>query len=372
MRALRAIRSRARSELVLVISCIASLGTFFFVPPSFETARHIDWKVLACLFCLMTAIGGAKNAGVFSVAASRLARLSGSTRSLSALLVFVTFFSSMAITNDVALITFVPLTLVVLSKNPKPMTRIITVTLQTIAANIGSALTPIGNPQNLYVFSRYDMSLSSFLGETAGIVILGGVLLVVAISAVGKGPVGYRVPVDTAPVDVHRAAIFGLLFLVSVSAVFGLVPYQPVVALAAISVLAADRRLARMLDYGLLLTFVCFFVCIGNLGEIPRIASFLTAAAERNALATGIIASQLISNVPAAILLSGYVPDPGELVRSVSIGGLGTLIASLASVISFKFFARERPDETFKYLTVFTALNAIFLCILWVFAELAY
>ncbi len=372
MTALRAIISRARRETVLLISFAAALVTLFFVHPSFDMARHIDWKVLACLFCLMSAVGGAKNAGVFTVAASRLVRLSGSTRALSAMLVFVTFLSSMAITNDVALITFIPLALIVLSGTPRPMTRILTVVLQTIAANIGSSLTPIGNPQNLYIFSRYQLSIARFVSETAGIVVFGGILISICLVLIDNTPVEYRIPVDSAPVDIPRATAFGSLFVVSVLVVFGVLPFMPVSILAAVTVMVLDRRLARTLDYGLLLTFVCFFVCTGNLGDIPRVSSFLTSVAERQALATGILASQLISNVPAAILLSAYVTDAGDLVRAVSVGGLGTLIASLASVISFKYFARERPEETLRYLTVFTILNFLFLGILWVFARYWY
>ena len=368
MNVLTAIRSRAKRETVLLISLAAALSTLFFVPPSTAMARHIDWKVLACLYCLMAAVGGAKNSGVFSVAASHLARLSGSTRSLSGTLVVITFFSSMAITNDVALITFVPLSLLVLAGTPRPMTRILTIVLQTVAANLGSSLTPIGNPQNLFLFSRYGMSLSAFVAETAGIVAIGGALLVVSLGAIRKEPVVYRIPADKVPVDIPRSIAFGALFLASVMVVFGTLPFVPVCVAATVTVAVFDRRLARTLDYGLLLTFVCFFVCTGNLGDIPGVSSFLTSVASKRPLATGILASQAISNVPAAILLSDYTNESGELIRAVSIGGLGTLIASLASVISFKFFARERPGETSKYLIVFSVVNAAYLVILWLFA----
>lgn len=366
MKLLSIMKSRVKRETVFLISLMAALMTLFFVPPSLNMTRHIDWKVLACLFCLMVAVGGVRNAGVLSVAASRLARLSKSTRSLSATLVFLTFFTSMAITNDVALITFIPLSLIVLAETPRPMTRILTIVLQTIAANIGSSLTPIGNPQNLFLFSRYDLSLYSFFAETAGIVLVGGLLLCMSLFAIRRDPVVYRIPVDAAPVVVSHAVAFGLLFIASVLAVFGILPFVPVSIVSALTILMLDRRLARTLDYGLLLTFVCFFVCTGNLGEIPSVASFLTSVVDKHTLATGILASQIISNVPAAILLSGYTSDAGSLVRAVSIGGLGTLIASLASVISFKFFARNRPFETMKYLGVFSAINAIYLGVIWI------
>lgn len=355
------LRTFARKETVFLISLGAALVSFLLVPPSLALFRCLDYKVLACLFCLMSSVAGARKAGVLDVFASRLVRMSGSVRSLGGLLVFGTFFSSMAITNDVALITFIPLSLIVLSGVPDRKVRVTIIVLQTIAANMGSSLTPIGNPQNLFLFSRYDISLQGFLAETGTIVAASGLLLAGSLAFLPDRKLDKRSVSDSFAINITHASVYGVLFIVTVMGVFGVVDYRPVLVLLVITVLVLDRKILSTLDYGLLGTFVCFFVFIGTMQEIPELRSILSRVVGEHPLASGIVSSQFISNVPAAILLSGFTSSAGDLLRGVSIGGLGTIIASLASVISFKFYTRSYPDETVSYLVCFTKWNLCFI-----------
>lgn len=357
-------RSFAKRETVFLLSLMAALVSFFFEPPSAALAGCIDYKVLSCLFCLMASVAGARKAGVLDVFASRLVLLSGTVRALGAMLIFGTFVSSMAITNDVALITFVPLSLIVLSRIPDSRVRITVIVLQTIAANMGSALTPIGNPQNLFLYSFFDLPLSVFLGETAIVVAVSAILLAISLRVLPAIRLDGRTATSTFLIDGKRAIAYGVLFLLAVAGVFGLLDYRLVLIVIAASTFIIDRRLLATLDYGLLGTFVCFFIFIHNIQGIQELKGFLSDAVGKHPLVSGIAVSQCISNVPAAILLSGFTQSAGDLIRGVSIGGLGTIIASLASVISFKFFAHSYPAETFRYLAVFTVWNVAYMAIL--------
>lgn len=358
------LRSFAKRETVFLLSLTAALVSFLFEPPSAVLVECIDYKVLSCLFCLMAAVAGARKAGVLDVFASRLVRLSSSVRALGGMLIFGTFVSSMAITNDVALITFVPLSLIVLSRIPDSRVRITVIVLQTIAANMGSALTPIGNPQNLFLYSFYGLSLSRFLGETAVVVAASAVLLAVSLGVLPAMRLDGRTDSNTFHIDGRKSIAYGVLFLLAVTGVFGILDYRLVLVVITVSVFAVDRRLLATLDYGLLGTFVCFFIFIHNIQGIQELKVFLSDAVGRHPLLSGVAVSQCISNVPAAILLSGFTQSAGDLIRGVSIGGLGTIIASLASVISFKFFAHSYPAETFRYLAIFTVWNVVYMAIL--------
>ena len=366
------LRSFAKRETVFLISLLAALVSFLFTPPSAAMFRCIDYKVLSCLFCLMASVAGARKAGVLDVFASRLVRMSGSVRALGGILVFGTFFSSMAITNDVALITFVPLSLIVLSQVPDRRVRVTVIVLQTIAANMGSALTPIGNPQNLFLYSYYGVTLSRFLAETGIIVAASALLLACSLAFLPGIRLDRRTASNAFMIDGKRAIVYGILFLVTVFGVFGFLDYRPVLVIILAVVFVIDRRMLLSLDYGLLGTFVCFFIFIGNIQVIQALKDFLSGVVGGHPLVSGIVTSQVISNVPAAILLSGFTSSAGDLIRGVSIGGLGTIIASLASVISFKFYAHSYPEETFGYLAVFTAWNLVFMAVLFMVTVMAF
>jgi len=356
----------AMRETVLLISLVAAISSAAFVPPDRGYLDYLDWKVLSSLFCLMAVVAGFRKQGVFEIVGLSLIRLTGSLRALALALVFATFAASMFVTNDVALITFVPFSLALLGPVASASSRATIIVLQTIAANVGSSLTPVGNPQNLYLFSFYEMSPVDFFCAIGPIVAAGAVFLALALLAV-PARVGLTAPSTGYAGKPNRrlVAVLAALFVLSVLAVFRVVDWR--IALAAVVVFLAlfARDLFARVDYSLLLTFVAFFVFIGNLQRIDSVRSLLTGLVAKDVVLVGVLASQVISNVPAAILLSPFTTDAAGLLVGVSVGGMGTIIASLASVISFKFFARECPEETRRYLGIFTAWNLAFLVVLY-------
>lgn len=362
-----------KRETVLVIACASAVLSSCFVSPSAEYLSYIDFKVLACLFCLMGVVSGLRKTGLFDRAAASLTRHTTSLRTMSALLVGTTFVVSMFITNDVALITFVPFSLLVLRNEQSGRLRIRIIVLQTIAANVGSSLTPVGNPQNLFLFSYYKMESGAFFSAIAPVVAIGAALLAGALFSV---PAASSAKPVTAGPNFHTSRTMVLaycaLFVVSVLAVFRVFDYRFVTVAVLAFLLAFDRSVIKRIDYSLLFTFVGFFIFIGNLRHIDSINAFVTSIVSSNVTLVSALASQFISNVPAAIFLSGFTDDSASLLRGVSIGGMGTLIASLASVISFKFFSRERPDETIRFLLVFAFWNALFFAVLLGMAAILY
>jgi len=353
--------SFVKRETVLVIAVSAAFLSMLLIPPSADYAGYIDFKVLSCLFCLMAVVAGLRKTGLFDVAAAALTRFSGTVRGLSILLITSTFFISMLVTNDVALITFVPFTLILLKNIAEQRSRITIITLQTIAANIGSSLTPIGNPQNLYLFSYYHLNFLSFLSAISPLVAIGGLLLLVACLTVKNEKLSVRSGSVNYSPDIRQIALYVLLFAVSVLSVFRILDYWLVLAIVIIGVFIADKTLFARIDYSLLITFIGFFVFIGNVRQIDSLSRILTSLVNRNVVLVSALTSQIISNVPAAILLSRFTNDAQSLLRGVSIGGMGTTIASLASVISYKFFVHDRPESGLAFLRIFSFWNILFL-----------
>ncbi|MDD3822133.1 MAG: SLC13 family permease [Sphaerochaetaceae bacterium] len=351
-----------RREPVLVLSLALAILSMFLNPPSRQYLAYMDFKVLGCLFALMAVVSAFRSIGMFERLSIRLLSRVKTTRQVSALLVGLAFFSSMLITNDVALITFVPFTLVVFGmlKDPRPI--IITIVLQTVAANVGSSLTPMGNPQNLYLFSFYGMDAHDFFVTMVPLVGVGGIVLLLMLSVIGGrnqaivGPGQEDVP----PLDKRKVARYFLLFVFSVLAVFDVVPWYLVVPVVAVTV---GREQLRTVDYGLLLTFVGFFIFVGNLGDLPAVRSLIERMLSGRVFLVSLFASQFLSNVPAALLLSHFTDESAQLLLGVNAGGCGTLIASLASVISFKFFAAHDAKASWRYLWVFTKVNILFVLV---------
>jgi Na+/H+ antiporter NhaD/arsenite permease-like protein len=352
-------------EPVLSISLALAASSSAMVRPSVGYFDYIDFKVLACLFCLMAVVEGLRKTGLFDRAAAALTRHTVSVRAMAAILVGATFFMSMAITNDVALITFIPFSLLLMKKLENPGTRIRVITLQTIAANTGSAMTPIGNPQNLFLFSFYSMDAAGFFAAIFPVVLTGAIMLAIALCTIRDEEIPKVSAGHNYDSDARFVFAYALFFLASVLAVFRVIDYRILTLVLILFLLFFDRRLILRVDYSLLLTFVGFFVFIGNLQHIRIVSDFLTRIVNMNVTLIAALSSQIISNVPAAILLSGFTGDSHALLRGVSIGGMGTLIASLASVISFKFFSQDRKGETLRYLGVFTFWNFLFLAVLY-------
>lgn len=360
-----------KSEIVLVVSALAALVSASFVQPSLDYLEYLDWRVLALLFCLMAVVAGLGKVGLFQVVSQALLRRAANVRILSLVLVCLCFFSAMLITNDVALITFVPLALAVLSLTD-PKTLAYVVALQTVAANLGSMLTPVGNPQNLYLYAYYRMSAPEFLKLTLPLAAVSFLLLTMGVMFVKPQAVelqfGYRARIGSRKQLVLLAGLFSLC----IASVLGWLHYLVTTAAVLISLLIMNRKLFRRIDYGLLLTFVCFFIFVGNIGKIEVIRSFVANAISGRELPAAILLSQVISNVPAAVMLSTFTSAKAALVIGTNLGGLGTLVASLASLISFKQYARHKNSKTSLYLIIFTAVNLIMLLFLIGFAAAWY
>ena len=339
-----------------------------FVPPDAVYLSYPDYRTLALLFCLMAVVGGFQSIGVFTLLGQKLLAGAGNVRRLSSVLVFLCFFSSMIITNDVALITFVPFTILVFRMTGKEKNLLKITVLETIAANLGSMATPVGNPQNLYLYSISGISMSEFLGAVLPYTVLAAALLCAVLFFEKKERIRVEVSMGALnlPVKIffRRLGLYLGLLILCFLVVFRVLPYLPVLGVVAAAVYLCDRKILKEIDYMLLLTFLCFFVFIGNVKRIDQVSALLMSMIQGRELLTGILASQIISNVPAAILLSGFTEQIVPLLTAVNLGGLGTLIASLASLITYKFYTREFAQQKGEFLKVFTKWNVIFLAAL--------
>lgn len=353
--------TRFRKDPVLYLSALGALISMLFVPPSGAYLHYLDYRVLALLLSLMLVVAGLQATGFFDSVVRRLLRRVHNTRSLAMVLVGSCFFASMLITNDVSLITFVPLTILLLQKAGQRKLLIPVIVLQTIAANLGSMLTPMGNPQNLYLHSLSGMSTGTFLKTMAPAVSLSLLLLLAAILLLIRPQ---EIQPSAEKTSCRGAWLWLLLFTLCLLSVLQIVPYGITLWVVLAAAALTNRSLLRQADYSLLLTFVFFFVFIGNLKQLPAVSQFFSSRLSGHELLAGVLLSQIISNVPAAMLLSGFTKNYAALLLGVNLGGLGTLIASMASLISYKLYIRTETARPASYLGVFTALNVIFLAIL--------
>lgn len=355
--------SFVKSNVVLMVSLLAALVSMIFVPPCEAYLGYIDVSVIILLFCLMGAVAGLRSLGVFDAISSVLLSKTGSARVIAFILMNLCFFCSMLVTNDVALITFVPLTLGLYAGSGLTSQLIMTIVIETAAANLGSMLTPIGNPQNLFLYKHYTMSIDSFFGAVLMLGIIGYVLLTLSVLLVKKGVVesqSERRSFKPGP----RFLLYSAVFLLCVLSVAGLVS-EYVCLIAAVAVmLLADYMLFTKIDYSLLLTFVCFFIFVGNIGSIEAVRDFVAELLTGRELLVSAMLSQVISNVPAAAMLADFTENSVQLLCGVNIGGLGTPIASLASLISYRFYASSEDAKRGRYMLVFLAVNVVMLVIM--------
>lgn len=357
-----------KNETVLSVAVILAVISSFFITPDIEYLNYIDFRTLGLLFCLMTVMAGLQKTGVFGFMAENLLKRIHSTKSLIFILIMLCFFFSMLITNDVALITFVPFTLTVLDMlggDVKDKTIIPVVAMQTVAANLGSMLTPIGNPQNLYLHGISGLGVGEFMLLMLPYTVISFALLSAwALLRKGKGDVKISFNEKTRIKKKGKVVIYSTLFCVCLITVAHALDYRVMLLVVIAMTAAADYRIFARVDYTLLLTFIAFFVFIGNMGRIPMFSNYINTIINGRECITGILSSQLISNVPAALLLSGFTDNIRPLIVGVNIGGLGTLIASMASLISFKYIGRENKSLRGRYLFYFTVVNVVFLAVL--------
>ena len=357
--------SFCKREAILCLAALAAVLSALWVYPSPEYIHYFDWRTLSQLFCLMLVVAGFQSLGIFSACIHRLLKHIRNTRQLAALLVLACFFTSMLITNDVALLTFVPFAILALRQTGQSRHMILVLIMQTLSANLGSMLTPLGNPQNLYLYGLAHLSLPAFLrimAPTSGISL---VLLILLLFCLPKQPLTENIALGASDSMPHNKTIaFSGLFLICLLCVLHILPYPVMLAIIIVSVFFLDRHLFRHVDYSLLATFAAFFIFVGNLKQMPAVSSLLQSFVTGREILVSVLSSQIISNVPSAVLLSGFTENYQDLLLGVNIGGLGTLIASMASLISFKFYCREKDSQKGRYLLWFTLLNLGFLAAL--------
>lgn len=373
-----------KKEAVLCIAVLLAGMSMILVPPDAEYLSYIDFRTLGILFCLMAIVAGIRDMGLFELLAGKLLGAVRGMGGMVAVLVLLCFFLSMLITNDVALITFVPFTLTVMDRLEERLREkwlLKTVVMQTIAANLGSMFTPIGNPQNLYLYGLADTDVATFLRWMLPYTVLSLLLLLGWIFAAacrsGKGMTGrswikaeedggrISLPVGAktgkrSPLDVVS---YALLAFYSLLAVGRILSWWMALVLVLAYTLCRNAKLLGRVDYSLLGTFAALFVFVGNMGRIPAFHDMLMKMLQGHETATAVLASQVMSNVPAAILLSGFTDQIRELIVGTNLGGLGTMIASMASLISFKYVAAAGQRKG-RYFCLFTAANLVFLAVL--------
>ena len=357
-----------KKEAVLSVAVILAVGSSFLVHPDKEYLGYIDFRTLAILFCLMAVMAGLQQIGLFGYVAEKLLKLVKHVRGIIFILIMLCFFSSMLITNDVALITFVPFTFIVLKmilgeRAEKLIVPV--VVMQTIAANLGSMLTPIGNPQNLYLYGKTSMNFGSFIGFMLPYTVIAFILLTawcLLFPYKGEKQAALQLVKETSLVIYKKQlTVYGVLFVLCLLTVAHILSYEVTLLAVLVVVFFLDKNVLGKVDYALLLTFVGFFIFIGNMGRIPAFHAFIQEIITGNEVITSVIASQFMSNVPAALLLSGFTNQYELLIIGTNLGGLGTIIASMASLISFKYIGKEYRNLRGKYLLYFTVANILFL-----------
>ena len=372
-----------KSNAVLIISGILAFISCFFVAPSMDYINYINFRVLAILFSLMLIVAELVRLGVFY---SLSAALFKSPKYISLFLCFLAFFLSMLITNDVALVTLVPFGIMVISgfkisKSDKCKIMCLTMIFMTISANLGSMLTPIGNPQNLYLYTKYGYSIGKFISVMFPFSLVSFILItlyvIISLDKFGEptgsisdfGKDNNSKKYSQAPGDKRfyiNLSITIILFILAVLCVLNVINYKLMFIIVSLSILILDCKAFKEVDYSLLVTFVFFFVLTGNLGNISAFTNLITGILNKNVVFTGIISSQFISNVPAAMLLSAFTDNGRDLLIGTNLGGLGTLIASMASLITYRFYAKYKADNDISdhYLLYFTIVNIMTLIIL--------
>lgn len=357
------IRSFVAKNTVLVIAATLAIASCFFVTPDAEYIGYFDLKTLTCLFCTLAVICALKNLRFFTIVAHKIVRTAGNTRTLAISLVYITFIGSMFLANDMALLTFLPLGYISLTATCKEKYMAVIFILQNIAANLGGMLTPFGNPQNLYIYTKFNIPTGEFMSVmlipfALSILLFTGCCLFIPKESLELNSA------DDDKINTKRTVFNLVLFALAILTVFRIVPYYICLPVVLFSVLFTDRDALKKVDYPLLLTFVSFFLLAGNIARIDAVNSFFSSLLQKDTLLTSVLSCQIMSNVPSAILLSEFTENWKELLIGVNIGGVGTLISSLASLITFREYTSHVKGKTLQYVGLFSAFNFGFLIIL--------
>lgn len=352
-----------KNHTVTVVAFVAAVVTSFLVPPDRAYFSYFDLRTLTCLFLTLAVVCALRNIKFFTILARRIVMLTGNLRTLALVLVYITFIGSMIIANDMALITFLPLGYFALSvtKNEKHMAYVFI--LQNISANLGGMLTPFGNPQNLYLYSYYQIPTLEFTRIMLPPFLLAVAMLTACCFLLRPTPLSITEEFPE-KLNVRRTVLYLILFAFSILIVFRVAPYWTGLLLIPAVLFVLDRDALLAVDYPLLLTFAFFFVFSGNMARIDAVNRFASALLEKSPLLVSELSCQCISNVPTAILLSRFTENYRAVLLGVNIGGTGTLIASLASLITFSEYRLLYPGHGKQYFLLFTLINAVFLAVL--------
>lgn len=351
-----------KKEIVLSVAIVLTIITCFFVPIDSQYINYFDYNTLICLFCMLVVVAGLKSTNIFELISRKLIGFFHNRRSVIMALVFGTFFFDMIVANDMSLITFLPLTYIVLHSTKNDKYLAFTFIMQTIAANMGGMITPYGNPQNLYLYSYYNIETTEFFSILLIQSICVAVLLFICCMFIKNEPLELKKELN---ININKKIfVYVILFVTVILSIFRIIPYLLALIFVILIVLIIDRKRFKEVDYALILTFMIFFVFSGNIARVSVIKEFISKLVVNNTMLAGIVSCQFISNVPTAIFLSRFTINYRELLIAVNIGSLGILISSLASLITLKEFLKHQPKSFFKYLGLFTLFNTIFLVVL--------
>lgn len=354
-----------KKNIVMFVALIAAIITSCIVPPDAEYLSYFDFKTLTCLFCVLAIVCALRNIRFFYLLARKIVKQFKNARLSILALVYITFIGSMLIANDMALLTFLPLGYLVLTTTGKEKYMAFTFIMQNIAANLGGMLTPFGNPQNLYLYTKFNIPNQEFLGIMAPPFIVAITLITVCCLFIKPEPL--QIPDEQIKLPKWRTALYLLLFALAIAIVFRSIPYYIGLIIPAV-LLFADIDALKKVDYPLLLTFVFFFIFAGNMARMDAVRTFFSMLLNKSTLVFSTFSCQFISNVPSAILLSQFTENYRELLIGVNIGGVGTLIASLASLITFREYTKHNPKKAGRYIGLFSAFNFSFLILLLLFS----
>jgi Na+/H+ antiporter NhaD/arsenite permease-like protein len=355
--------SFVKRNAVMFIAFLAALVTSFVIPIDEAYFNYFDYKTLTCLFCVLAVVCALKNINFFYILARKIVHRFNTARICILALVYITFIGSMLIANDMALMTFLPLGYFVLTTTEKQKYMAFTFIMQNIAANLGGMLTPFGNPQNLYLYSKFNIPNLEFM-SIMFIPFIASVAIITLCCIVFVKPEKLKLDDIKLILDPVRTVVYLLLFALSIAIVFRGIPYVVGLVVIPLALLVLDRKALKMVDYPLLFTFAFFFVFAGNMSRIDFVREFFSSLLDKNTLLFSILSCQFISNVPSAILLSQFTSNYADLLVGVNIGGVGTLISSLASLITFREYTRIYPEKTRYYLVMFSTFNFSFLILL--------
>ena len=362
-RQMKAVKLFIKQNTVTCIAFLAAVFTCIIVPPDKEYLDYFDLKTLTCLFCVLAVVCALKNVNFFYMLARKIVQLFRNARMSVLALVYITFIGSMLIANDMALMTFLPLGYLVVKKTGQEKYMAFTFVMQNIAANLGGMLTPFGNPQNLYLYTKFQIPNLEFMKIMAPPFVIAVLLITICCIAFVK-PEPLELDDKQFVVEPVKTVIYLLLFALSIAIVFRGIPYWIGLIVIPAVLIVMDIEALKMVDYGLLFTFVFFFIFSGNMARIEVVRNIFSMLLEKSTLLISVLSCQFISNVPSAILLSQFTDNYAELLLGVNIGGVGTLIASLASLITFREYTTHNPEKTRYYIKVFTIFNMAFLIIL--------